>query len=172
MIALGITQVLIGAGKVALGDGTVRAYWTHSVWLAYLVMVYLHTWVAMWGLRDTTEHSVNIFLFYLVGMALPFVSGQVLLAGSFPSDAEAHYFRVRPRFFALQVSGAVWAFAHHYVVLASPSGGLPQLVGIPLLILLGVTSNRYVHGLLPPLMLLGILISFLGGPGQNPLSGG
>ena len=65
VIALGIAQILMGAGKVALGDGTVRAYWIHSLWLAFLVMVYMHTWVAMWSLRDATEYSANIFLFYL-----------------------------------------------------------------------------------------------------------
>ena len=169
VIALGITQILIGAGRVALGDGTVRSYWIHSVWLAFLLIIYLHTWVSMWSLREATEQAVGIFLFYLVGTALPFVAGQVLLAGSFPSDAEAHYFRVKRRFFGLQAAGSVWAFAHHNQVLDSPSGGFPQLLAVPLLILLGATSNWVVHAVLSPLFLLGTLLSFLGGPGQNPL---
>jgi hypothetical protein len=59
VVALGIAQILRGAGEVALGDGTVRTHWLHSVWLAYLLMVYLHTWVAMCGLRDTTHHTVT-----------------------------------------------------------------------------------------------------------------
>jgi len=169
VMAMGISQILIGVGKAALGDGTVRTYWVHSVWLAFLLMVYLHTWVSMWNLRDTTEHAVSIFPFYLAGMALPFVSGQILLAGSFPDNAESHYFRVSRRFFGLQAAAALWAFAHHNLLLDSPSGGLPQLSGIPFFILLGSTRNRYVHMILSPVLLLFILMSFFRGPGQNPL---
>ncbi|HEX4684094.1 MAG TPA: hypothetical protein VH277_15365, partial [Gemmatimonadaceae bacterium] len=51
IIGLGLTQVLTAMGRLIRHRALVRFYWPPVLWADLLILVYVQTWWAMFGLR-------------------------------------------------------------------------------------------------------------------------
>ena len=148
VLALGIAQILTGIGAFLSARDRPQAYWLHSVWLAFLVLLHVYMWWYFWDLRSNPPDTSLAFIFTLLGPALIFLPTYVLLDGRFPFNAREHFERVRRPFFALIIAGTTYQLVNQWV-LGNP---VPVIFKVGAGLQFGAatagffTSDRRVHG--------------------------
>ena len=156
ILALGIAQVLRGVGVLLSPKEPTQAYWVHSVWLTFFLLLHIQMWWYFWDLRSQPPDTIVQFVFVLLGPSLVYLSVYLLLEGGFPSNAEEHFDGIRRPFFALVIFGTCYQLENPWVLgyevpIYFRAGAFVQ-------ILLGVVGllvvNRRIHA--------GIALYFLG----------
>ena len=163
ILALGLAQLLTGAGQRVVLGGQIRPWWVHSVWLVILGLVHVQLWWGLWFRFNAPDFGFSFlhFAYLLTGPAILFLSVYILLPGSHPDDAEAHFFRVRRPFYFLSLVTALWAMAGPFIYeRAVPIGFRVIQAALVALALLGLASSkRQVHSAIAPVY-LGLLVVF------------
>lgn len=103
VIALGITRVLTGLGKILQLRGNTRVYWVHVLWSANVFLWLLLNWWILYRWRTFEQWSFFMFLFVLISPVLSFLLSVLLLPEPLESgvDLKHHYYRNKTWFFAL-----------------------------------------------------------------------
>src|SRR5678815_1556790 len=106
ILGLGITQLLGGLGRLLQARKEVQLYWPAVAWIGVLLILYVQTWWAMFGLRALGSWSFlgfslvllqPIVLYLLAALVIP--EGTSAAAG----DLKAHYYAQTRWFFTLAV---------------------------------------------------------------------
>lgn len=105
ILGLGITQLLSGFGRWLEQRAKLRPYAPSLAWAAFLLLVHVQTWWAMYGLRDASTWS---FLQFAVVLLQPIVLFLLTIL-TFPGpgsreDLRANYFVQRRWFFGLMMA--------------------------------------------------------------------
>lgn len=94
IIGLGMTQVLTATGRLIRHRAVVRFYWPAMVWAGLLLLVYVQSWWAMFGLRGLPHWrfidflivlTQTITLYMMAAVALPETVGDEIV------DLREHY---------------------------------------------------------------------------------
>jgi hypothetical protein len=103
VIALGITRILTGLGKILQLRGALRAYWVHIVWIANVLLWLLLNWWILYRWRTFDQWTFFLFLFVLVSPVIAFLLSVLLLPEPLEGelDLERHFYRNSRWFFAL-----------------------------------------------------------------------
>jgi hypothetical protein len=106
IVALGITQLLLGIAKLIEKPSDQRIYWVHMVWAAGLFLVLLLFWWAEFRLvtvEEWTFYSYGILALYATVLFL--VSAVLFPSGSYDGiDFEERFFARRKWFFGLNLT--------------------------------------------------------------------
>lgn len=103
VIALGITRVLTGVGKILQLRGSLRIYWLHLVWTVNVLLWLLLNWWILYRWRAFESWNFFLFLFVLISPIVAFLLSALLLPEPLEPgyDLKQHYFGNTRPFFVL-----------------------------------------------------------------------
>jgi hypothetical protein len=110
ILGLALTQLLQGLRGIALHRSRVRAWWPVFAWSGTLMLIFVQTWWAMFGLRRHTDWVFvqffavilhTVLLYMLAALVLPDFTGTDVI------DLRAHYFQQRRFFMIVLVAAGV-----------------------------------------------------------------
>jgi hypothetical protein len=125
IVGLAIAQLLQGLGQLMQGRQRVRWYWPAAVWMATLLLIYVQSWWAMFGLRNVQVWTFGAFAVVLLQTVLEYLLAALLTPTSFGSsevDLRSHFFEQQRPFFAVLVLVLVVSLAKEFVLGGVPAG--------------------------------------------------
>lgn len=151
ILGLAITQILQGFRGMLQSRKQVKLYWPALAWAGLLLVIYVQSWWAMFGLRSHHDWSFGAFaiillhtvvLYMLAGLVLPDFPGDRVI------DLHAHYYTHRTWFFGMAILGGLVSLAKDLVL----DGALPEIRNLSfhvLFILIGtiaaITRREWYH---------------------------
>ena len=155
IMGLGVTHILAGLSKVIHHRATFRLYWVHAMWCLNVLIYIVIIWWGMFWWSSQQEWSFFEFLLLIIYTIVLFFAASLLFPWDLSEDFdfEAHFYDIRPWFFA--VLAIAWCLDIPETVLKSEGGlrGLPQAyllfitIQIGLAVLGAIWSNRTYHKL-------------------------
>src|SRR5258708_35562988 len=124
ILGLAITQLLQGLGQLLQARERVRWYWPAAMWMAALLLIYVQSWWAMFGLRNVKAWTFGAFAVVLLQTVLEYMLAALLAPASFGEGEVtllAHYFAQLRPFFGTLVLALALSLLQHQVLLR----GLP-----------------------------------------------
>lgn len=104
ILGLAFTQVLTGVRGLLLARGRIRLYWPTLVWAVLLLVIFVQSWWAMFGLREHSEWTFAQFAMVLLQtIVLYLLAGLVLpdFGNAADVDLRRHYYDERVWFFGI-----------------------------------------------------------------------
>ena len=144
ILGLGLTQLLTAAGRLIRLRGRVRADWIPVLWAALLLVIYVQSWWAMFGLRHVVAWSFLAFLIVLAQTVTLYMMAAVVLPEQVDDggvDLATYYEEQHRWFFGFLLATLVVSVVKDVVL----SGRLPE----PL--------NLVFHGVLAALCIAAIV---------------
>jgi hypothetical protein len=167
ILGLGITHLLTGLGRLVHARARVRIYWPTLLWVAMLLLVYVQSWWAMFGLRHHQPWTFPQFFVVLLHTTASYFMAAVLLPEDLTeetSDLRATFFTQAPWFFGTMALTTVASVAKNLVL----DGELPEPANLGFHVLFftmsvagAVVRNERFHRLLP-VSGLGIFALYVG----------
>ena len=126
IIGLGMTQVLTAIGRIIRQRHAVVFYWVPAVWANLLLLIYVQSWWAMFGLREHRAWQFTDFLIVLLQAVTLYMMAAVVLPETIADDAvdlRAHYRNQRRWFFGFFLATLVVSVAKDLILAGAwPSG--------------------------------------------------
>jgi hypothetical protein len=105
ILALGMTQVLVGVGEMLQARGRRRLYWVHIVWIVNLFLYLVIAWWIFYRWRNQQPWTFFLFVFVLISPTILFLCSRLL----FPPentldelvDYKKHFYANHRAFFAI-----------------------------------------------------------------------
>jgi hypothetical protein len=105
ILALGMTQVLVGVGDMLQARGRRRLYWVHVVWIVNLFLYLVIAWWIFYRWRNQQPWTFFLFVFVLISPTILFLCSRLL----FPPenaldefvDYKKHFYANHRAFFAI-----------------------------------------------------------------------
>jgi hypothetical protein len=103
VIALGITRVLTGFGKLLQIRTSVRPYWVHALWAGNVLLWLLLNWWILYRWRTHEGWTFFLFLFVLLSPTITFLLAVLLFPEPLEpgTDLKAHFYANRRWFFSI-----------------------------------------------------------------------
>lgn len=103
VLALGITRILTGFGKLLQVRGRVYLYWVHLLWALNLFIYLVLNWWILYRWTTETHWTFFLFVFVLLSPTVGFLEAVLLFPDSLDegADLEQHYFANHRWFFTL-----------------------------------------------------------------------
>lgn len=103
VLALGITRVLTGLGRLLQSRGRLSAYWVHAVWGMNVLLWLLLDWWILYRWHNQAQWTFFLFLFVLVSPVIAFLLSVLLFPEPVEDglDFKAHFYANRRWFFGL-----------------------------------------------------------------------
>ncbi|MGZ5021603.1 MAG: hypothetical protein ACXWFY_03645, partial [Chthoniobacterales bacterium] len=125
ILGLAVTQILQGFRGLLLSRARVRLYGPALTWTALLLVVFVQSWWAMFGLRKQEDWNFAGFAIVLLHTtSLYMLAGLVLpdFPGDKPVDLREHYYAHHGWFFSLAILSAVSSICKDLIL----NGSLPN----------------------------------------------
>ena len=162
ILGLAITQLLQGLGALMRARGRVRMYWPVVALSVTLLISFVQTWWAMFGLRHRQQWTFLAFSVVLLQTVFGYLQA-ALLSPEVPPEGEvdlrASYFAHARWFFAMVIAGTLTSLAKDLVL----EGRLPvpvnvgfHLFWIGLSVAAAILQRDWFHRLLAVLALAGV----------------
>lgn len=103
IIALGLTRLLTGIGKIVERRDKIHNYWVHILWSFNLFLYMVLNWWVLFRWAPQEDWSFPLFLFLLFTPTLCFLLSVVLFPDPFKDvmDFKQHYYENTRGFFAI-----------------------------------------------------------------------
>jgi hypothetical protein len=103
IIALGITRLLTGIGKIVERRDKVQKYWVHILWSVNVFLFMALNWWVLFRWESWSPWSFPLFMFLLLTPTVCFLLSVVLFPDPFEEkmDFKQHFYEDRRWFFAL-----------------------------------------------------------------------
>ena len=98
VMALAVSEVLLGLGRLIRERGRVVMYWTHVAWMVLAIFAMTQHWWGTWSYEPIPFESYRSFL-ALLAPSLTFVVIGLLITPQFPIDGEID---LRAQFLAIR----------------------------------------------------------------------
>ena len=144
ILGLGLTQLLTAAGRLIRHRDRVRADWVPLLWATVLLVVYVQSWWAMFGMRSVRDWTFVSFLVVLAQTTTLYMMAALILPEQVEEtgvDLAAHYDRYHRWFFGFFLATLCISIAKDVLI----SGHLPEL------------ENLVFHGLLAAMCVTAIV---------------
>ena len=119
VLGLGLAHVLAGAARLLRYRARVRFYEPALAWMAFLFLVHVQIWWAMFDLRDVAMWTFVAFLLVLLIPVLAYFLTFLLVPDTEASEAvdlRASYYESRPAFFGVLGLLPIASLAMDFVV--------------------------------------------------------
>jgi hypothetical protein len=161
ILGLAITQLLQGFGQMLQGRERVRWHWPSVLWMVSLLLIYVQSWWAMFGLRDVKVWTFGAFAVVLLQTILEYLLAALLVPPAAPEvDLRAHYFAQRRPFFATLILVLMVSLGKEVLL----SGALPISLNVGfhfgwmgLSVLAMVIRRDWFHGLAAVMAFAGLV---------------
>ena len=107
ILGLAITQVLAGFRGILLGRKRVRLYWPVPAWGVLLLVMFVQSWWAMFGLRSVEVWTFGTFSVVLLQTIVSYMLGALVFpdfGGNDTIDLREHYFAHVHWFFGFTIA--------------------------------------------------------------------
>jgi hypothetical protein len=103
VIALGITRVLTGWGRLFQIRREVRVYWVHVLWIGNVFLWLLLNWWILYRWRPYPEWTFFLFLFILISPVISYLLAVLLVPEPLETgtDLKRHFYANSRSFFVL-----------------------------------------------------------------------
>ena len=103
VLALGITRLLSGLGRVLQSRGRVHIYWVHLLWALNVFLFLVLNWWILFRWHVQQEWSFFLFLFVLLSPTIAFLLAVLLMPDPFEDglDLKQHFYNNQRWFFTL-----------------------------------------------------------------------
>jgi hypothetical protein len=103
VLALGITRILGGLGRLLQTRGRVRIYWVHLLWALNLFLYLVLNWWILFRWQTQSGWTFFLFLFVLISPTIGFLLSVLLFPDEINagSDLKLHYYQNHRSFFLL-----------------------------------------------------------------------
>jgi hypothetical protein len=103
IIALGLTRLLMGIGKILERRSQVQNYWVHILWVLNLLLYMVLNWWVLFRWNAWTTWSFPLLLFLLLTPIVTFLQSVILFPEQFDvkMDFKKHFYEDNRWFFAL-----------------------------------------------------------------------
>lgn len=103
VLALSITRILTGVGKLLQVRGNVRLYWVHLLWALNLFLYAVLIWWIQYRWQTQAQWTFFLFLFVLLAPTVAFLEAMLLFPDTIQAgtDLKAHYYANHRWFFML-----------------------------------------------------------------------
>ena len=174
ILGLGITSLLVAAGRILSPWTHERSYWVFYLWLLVLFLLHVSFWWSLWDLHDASWDYFK-FAYVLSGPAILIIATHVFLTrttGDDEVDLEEHFYGTRRTFFVLLSVLQIWLVLLPELMEGRLASRAPFQAGWLALVLTGLlTGSRRVHAVLAPvalLLLLFVMFYYRMAPGVGP----
>ena len=162
VIGLGLTEILTGWANLLRARDGIRFYWVHVLLQGGVFFALLQQWWEFWEMEGMGEISFFAVLTLLASPILLFLIAHLL----FPAQAqganlEEYYYRQSSLLWILVVLGTLKGTFLDALVFGYPVFHPANLSGIPMVacaLVLAVSKNRRLHGVLVPIIILTVLL--------------
>jgi hypothetical protein len=164
ILGLAITHVLSAVGRLVHNRTHVKVYWPVGVWIVVLLLVYVQSWWASFGLRSHTDWSFLTFLVILIQSIAGYMLAALLLpeySSERPVDMRVDYYRQAPWFFATIVVATIASVMKDVIIdgrLPETGNFLFQLGFLATGVVGALTKREWFHKIIPVVT----LVSFVG----------
>jgi len=103
VLALGVTRVLTGLGRLLQARGSLRLYWVHLVWILNLFVYLVLNWWILFRWQSQAQWTFFLFLFILLSPTVSFLLSVLLFPEPLNdgADLRQHFYANHRWFFAL-----------------------------------------------------------------------
>jgi hypothetical protein len=103
IIALGLTRLLVGAGKILESRNKVKNYWVHNLWVFNLFLYMVLNWWVLFRWENQELWSFPLLMFLLLIPTVTFLQSVILFTDHFHegSDLKKTFYSDSRWFFAL-----------------------------------------------------------------------
>ena len=126
VLGLAITQVLQGLGRILQERARTRMYWPAIAWAVLLLVIFVQTWWAMFGLRNVAHWSFAAFAVVILHVTVLYLLAALVLPDPGREgeiDLRANYYAHARAFFSVAVAATVVSLMKDLVL----TGGLPRV---------------------------------------------
>jgi hypothetical protein len=106
VLALGITRVLTGLGKLLQARGRIHVYWVHLVWALNVFLYQVLNWWILFRWQSQEQWTFFLFLFVLLSPTVAFLLSMLLFPDVLEDglDFRRHFYANHRWFFILAAS--------------------------------------------------------------------
>jgi hypothetical protein len=103
VLALGITRLLAGVGRLLQSRGQVRIYWVHLLWTLNVFLFLVLTWWILFRWHTQEQWDYFLFLFVLLSPTVAYLLAVLLMPEPMEAnfDAKQHFYNNHRWFFTL-----------------------------------------------------------------------
>jgi hypothetical protein len=162
ILGLAITQVLKGFRGILLTRARIRFYWPPIVWSLTLLLIFVQSWWAMFGMRHVSNWTFPPFAIVVLQTILEYMLAAIVLPDFFGNgtvDLKDHYYGHSRWFFGLTVVLLAVSLGKTVVVeghLAEPADAGFQIGFLVMSLMAIATRNEWFHKVQAVLALLGV----------------
>lgn len=162
ILGLAITQVLKGFRGMLLTRARVRFYWPAVLWCFTLLLIFVQSWWAMFGMRNVVVWTFPVFSMPVMQTILEYMLAATVLPDFFGAstiDLKEHYYSHARWFFGMTVVLLAISIMKTKVVeghLAEPADAGFQAVFLVMSLIAAVTQREWFHKLQAILAMLGV----------------
>ena len=153
VIAVAMSEVLVGWGRIIRFRGNVHTYWLHTGWSAVVLLIMLRYWWSTWQFRAVEEWTFPLFVLILAP-ALLLILIAFLLTPELSSTGEfrfrEYYYENAGWFFSLAALYLAGTFLSNSIVRGRPPWAAEnafRAFGIILLAAVAFSRRELVHRL-------------------------
>lgn len=164
ILGLAVTQILQGFRGLMQSRARVRLYWPTLAWAAILLLVYVQSWWAMFGLRHHENWTFAGFAIVLLHIISLYMLAGLVLPDFPPNesvDLRENYYAHHTWFFGVAVLSVLASLAKDLIL----SGSLPErtnvifhIIFFVLAVIGAVTRREWYHK--TAAVLMGLLFVF------------
>lgn len=165
IVGLGITELLTNIARQIQQHARSRPYWLHSFLVAIIFVAFLQQWWEMWSLQTQEMWSFPVLLLMLGGPVCLYVISHLMFPDEIEgTDFKAIYFDDARIIYILAALAVTLATLFRPLSFGFPLFVTDNLASFGFLlsfIVLAISKNRWVHGIIVPLMLIALLSDIL-----------
>lgn len=161
ILGLAVTQILKGFRGLLHARDRVILYWPALMWAGLLLVIYVQSWWALFGLRTLATWTFGEFAVILLQYILLYTLAALVFPEFFNPkkvDLRKHYFEQARWFFIIAAFAGILGIAKDLVI----TGGFPNGLNLTfqLVFIVGTIGGAFIrrdgyHKMLAPFMALG-----------------
>lgn len=167
VVAVGMTEIVGGWGRLARTPASVRFDWLHLGWTIYILLYAIQYWIGMWSYQQLEIGYVGQ-IYFLVIPTIFIVLAAYVITPDVPLDAEldvrSYYWRKRRVVFLSLATFSVAAWMADLVIAGVDSLEINFMILSILtaasMVLLAFSSRSWIHWLVLGISFLLLIVNF------------
>jgi hypothetical protein len=165
IIGLSLAEILSTLADSVIRKKERKFSWIHTLLSGGIFFALLQTWWEIWDLQLVDEWAFTHLLIMLCPPVVLFIISRLLNPGrEYKGSMDDYYFSYASYIWYLITFGVIIGNSFRAIAFGSPLFIIDNLSAIPLIIIsitLGISSNRTLHRVLVPIVIVIVLLDIL-----------